>query len=224
MANESRDVVVIADRLEKREARVIAERQERKRRRKELEAFEKQGNGGNMPTFERAQKANGSMRTGQDGVKRIEDAPLEKLFARRLLDEKDRMVNYKLREAGVRYYRDWYEGEMSSLKAIDTAIKVDGGGIAGGMGLPSTAKAYKHRNDWRRAAQAIINVFSSIDKRLGPRVLQIVDAVVLREDPLLVAGREHSGYSSTQPATAITLDRLRLGLRALAVHYGLMDS
>lgn len=171
------------------------------------------------PTPERALKANGSMRQGMDKVIRIEDTPLDKLAAHHKLAPRDPRLNAILRASGEQYYRDWYLSGLCSIQAVDPSrIQIDGGGIYG-PGLPTAANAQDHLRRWQKAMQAVV----AVPYGIGPRLLQVLDALILKEETLLLIGRRVTGYSSKDAPTAVALERLVLALMALAVHYGFVD-
>lgn len=58
---------------------------------------------------------------------------------------------------------------------------------------------------------------------LGSYFDEVVEAVVLHEVPLAIAGQRVYGGAAGAPAKAVALDRLREGLHLLATHYGLLD-
>lgn len=180
-----------------------------------LKKIETQGDRGiGTPTPERALRANGSMRQGADKVMRLEDAPLDRLAARGQLHPRDPRLNRIYKEAGEEYYRDYMLSGMSQLKAMDPSrIVIDGGAIGSSGGLPATLAAEFHRKR-----------FFAAQRYIGTEFSPIVDAVVLREEPLIDVGRRISGHASNNSATAVAMDRLSLGLSRAAVHYGLMDT
>lgn len=174
------------------------------------------------PTPERALKSDRCMRQGDDKVVRLEDAPLEKLANKCQLAPGDKRLNAILKATGDRYYGDHYLAGLMPFAAIDPSrIQIDGGGALIEAGLPSTLNAEFHRRRWREAAQSVVDIRCGT-YHLGPKLLAVLDAVVLKEEPLLSVGRRVSAYREAHAATALAMERLLLALNHLAAHYGFL--
>lgn len=166
------------------------------------------------PTPERAARANGHLRVGDDRVFRVEDSELMKLCSRGSLDPKDRERNRLLGAAGALYFNDCYLSGMIPSGALDPSrIRVDGGGIGASHGIPASARAEYHRSRFRRAAKA-----------MGARYEAVVNAVVLGDRPVIEVGLAVSCYRNEKLAGAVATDRLREGLRLVAVEYALIPA
>jgi hypothetical protein len=64
-------------------------------------------------------------------------------------------------------------------------------------------------------------LFRQARDALGERYRTVVDPIVLEEKSIADI-RDDSGYKHVTTASAVTVERLNVGLRRLAVHYGLM--
>lgn len=161
-------------------------------------------------TPERLLRADGHQAIGADLVRRITDSPIDRLMSKQQLDPRDEVANRTLHEAAEIYRRDWYKAGLSGIGGMDMS-RTGGGDGAPSWGMPNSEQAAHHRWRYHRAAAAI-----------DPYLRAVVDEVVLRESDLDAAGRMVSGRTDRKQAQAVALDRLREGLRRLAIHYGIM--
>ncbi|MEZ0212452.1 MAG: DUF6456 domain-containing protein [Xanthobacteraceae bacterium] len=142
----------------------------------------------------------------EPGVKRIVEG-FDRMHARGQLDAEP-LINRALYTAGCRYQQDHHAAGLSPLGAMDySRVFVDGG--EGGGGLFGSENA-------TRALQR----FRSARVRMGDRFGPAVDAVVIEGKTLEDAGISLTKYKSAKQAAAVAQDRLDVGLRLLAVHYG----
>jgi hypothetical protein len=146
----------------------------------------------------------------EDGVRRIIDSPFARMHVRGQLDP-DAGINDILFSAGRNYYQNWYYSGLGGISGIDYS-RVGGGGsdITPSHHMPRSEFALRHRDQFRAARIA-----------LGDRYSIVVDPIVL-EEKMISDIREDSGYKHVSTASAITVERLNVGLRRLAVYYGLM--
>lgn len=142
---------------------------------------------------------------GADKVVRLTDAPLDRLHARRRLDEADPDRNRILFEAGDRLRTHHFQAGLSGMAS---ASNFNGAGGGGGLRTPITETQERHRREMRRAAA---------EMDAGDWV--VVQAVVLDERILEEVGRD-LGYAHDRAAAGVALDRLRRGLRVLAQLWG----
>lgn len=156
----------------------------------------------NRPTAERAKF--GDVVETADGV-RMRDS-FERLLQRGQLDD-DKETAVALYAAGVRYQTDHQLAQMVNFGSFDYSKPiVDGGTDA----LPITERVQEARTTLRRARAA-----------MGTRCAEVVDAVTLHGMTLAAAGRRYCGYRGDTAAQASAKERVNVGLRALAVFYGI---
>ncbi len=141
---------------------------------------------------------------GDDGVVRLQEAPLDRLHTRGRLDG-DPDTDRALYEAGKALRHHHYLGGLDAIAAND--LNRSGGGSPANM-LPMTERQQSHRDELRRAAAA-----------LHPDDWATTFDIVCREMTLEEAGRR-AGYGEKHAAGAVALDRLRRGLIQLAALWG----
>lgn len=160
----------------------------------------------NAPTPERLAKATGGFRKGADGVTRLEDWPLSRLFARQHLSD-DSKMNLALFEAGERLASLHAIAGLHGIKASD--FNSSGGGAPGARGMPFSHSVAQARDEFQRVCDAI-----------GPFHLPVVLAICIEGRKPEVIGRIVSGYADTKQARAVALDRLKGGLGSAARLFG----
>lgn len=160
----------------------------------------------NAPTPERLAKATGGFRKGADGVTRLEDWPLSRLFARQHLSD-DGKMNLALFEAGERLASLHAVAGLHGIKASD--FNSSGGGAPGARGMPFSHSVAQARDEFQRVCDAI-----------GPFFLPVVLAICVEGRKPEVIGRVVSGYADTKQARAVALDRLKGGLDSAARLFG----
>lgn len=158
------------------------------------------------PTPERLSKATGGFRKGGDGVTRLEDWPLSRLFARRHLSN-DGKMNLALFEAGERLSSLHSLAGLHGIKAFD--FNSLGGGAHGARGMPFSQSVARARDEFRLACDAI-----------EPFFLPTVLAICVEGRKPESIGRMVSGYADAKQARAVALDRLKGGLYSAARHFG----
>lgn len=148
----------------------------------------------NTPTPERVAKG-----TGRDNF--------ERLYNRGQLDD-DKDVAETLYAAGLRYETDYNSGWSGMYGSPDYSKPlVDGGGESR---VPISERQQGARDRVRVARKAMTK-----------RYADVVEAVVVNGISLEEAGRKYSGYNGRDAAIASAKERLGVGLRALAFHYGI---
>lgn len=160
----------------------------------------------NAPTPERLAKATGGFRKGADGVTRLEDWPLSRLFARQHLSD-DGKMNLALFEAGERLQSLHAVAGLHGIKASD--FNSSGGGAPGARGMPFSHSVAQARDEFQRVCDAI-----------GPFFLPVVLAICVEGRKPEAIGRIVSGYADTKQARAVALDRLKGGLDSAARLFG----
>ncbi len=138
------------------------------------------------------------------------DSFLDKLAAKGALYP-DKGMNAVLHHAGEKYYEDWYNAGMSTLKAIDYG-KVSGGAGGSGGSVPTGRMQAQARESYRAARKA-----------LTPKYRKPVEAVLLEgQDDLVDVGRAASGAASPHTCRAVAIERFTAGLLILARHYAML--
>ena len=170
-------------------------------------------------TPERLARAGDTLEIGADRVQRISDAPLDMLFKKKLLALRDHGgssresdLNAIRFEAGRRFRGDWHLSRMNALRSRDYRQPYSTPHAVGTPSHFATDRALDARKRYRAAVSALGSYFD-----------EVVEAVVLHEVPLAIAGQRVYGGAAGAPAKAVALDRLREGLHLLATHYGLLD-
>lgn len=144
-----------------------------------------------------------------EGVRRIVDSPFARMHARRQLDP-DSGINDILFSAGRNYFQSFYYAGLGGIAGIDYS-RIGGGGSDSSPAhlIPKSEFALHHRQQFRSARVA-----------LGERYREVVDPIVLEDGTVTAVAAQFRG---TAPAiNAIAKERLNVGLRRLAVFYGLM--
>ena len=148
----------------------------------------------NSPTPERQAKE-----TGRDNF--------ERLFKRGQIDD-DKVVAETLYAAGLRYETDYNIGWSGMYGSPDYSKPVVDGG--GETRVPISERQQGARDRVRQARRAMTEKFA-----------EVVEAVVVNGESLGSVGMRVCGYKSEKMAVAAVKERLNVGLRALAFHYGL---
>jgi hypothetical protein len=146
---------------------------------------------------------------GADKVVRINQAPLDRLEARRQLDPADAERNRKLHESGDRLRQHWYRAGLSGIGSIDLNRSGGGGGSPAWLTPTSEDMAY-HRHRFRKARDG-----------MDADHWAAVSRVCCDEQDLAAVGRQ-AGFGNDAAASAVALDRLRRGLEHLAVLFGIL--
>lgn len=142
---------------------------------------------------------------GDDGVFRLTDAPLDRLAARRRLDEKDSARNATLYEAGQQLRKHHYMGGLVGIAAND--LNRSGAGKRQAA-IPISAMMAEHRDELR-----------AVQEELHPDDWRATFAIVCEERTLEDVGRAE-GFGHASAAAAVALDRLRRGLATAAELWG----
>lgn len=154
------------------------------------------------PTPERAAKAEGFLVKGDIGIVMIQDAQIERLFDRGVIDERQR-------RAAEKVYRHWYESGMEpSYASLDLQRGYGGGGNDCAV-MPANQHQAEHRSEYR-----------VICRVLGLRIGRVVEDIVCRDKSPAEAGRS-LGWANEPQARAAAVENLRIGLDLVAKEYGL---
>lgn len=145
----------------------------------------------------------------REGMIRVNQAPLQWLASRQMLDPTDRERNGLLREAGERYYRHWFDGGLKGIGA-QNLDRVFGGEGEPAYLTPASEYAAQHRLEYREARE-----------RMGSWLAKVTDAVVCEELTLADAGSFVGDYASSKTRSAIALTMLKAGLTTLVDHFGI---
>lgn len=145
----------------------------------------------------------------REGMIRVNQAPLQWLASRRMLDPDDIERNGLLREAGERYYKHWFEGGLKGIGA-QNLDRVFGGEAEAAYLTPASEYAAQHRLEYREARE-----------RMGSWLAKVTDAVVCEELTLADAGSFVGDYASSKTRSAIALTMLKAGLTTLIEHFGI---
>lgn len=148
-----------------------------------------------LPTAERLFKSGGHYEIGDDKqghrVYQFRDAPLERMY-----DGRYKQIDERQYQALAKYRHHAYAAGMAgNLKSVDLNRIMANTVFSGGMPA-SEAQAF-HRCQYREAVREI-----------GIRESAIVDAVVLHETPIEMAGKMR-GWSHPLQARAVAVEVLR---------------
>jgi hypothetical protein len=162
-------------------------------------------------TPERLAKTNGALPTfNAAGARILNDSLLERLADKGQLYP-DAGINAVLKQAGERYYADWYGAGMSTLIAIDYG-KVQGGGGGANSGIPVGRIQTQCRDSYRAARKA-----------LTPKYRKAVEAILIEgQSDLVGVGKALSGAASPHTCRAVAIERFTAGLLFLAKHYAFL--
>lgn len=150
------------------------------------------------PTPERMRHANDNHVTGKDGILRMEDSQVRRLY------RAGRLTAAQF-DSAERYHQDWYDAGLAPLGAIDYAkVRVDGS-------KPTDV------SDRRMSAA---DRYNKATAAMG-REKRVVELVVLLEQGLVAAGKD-MGLLNEPQARAVALYALQGGLDALARQYGIL--
>jgi hypothetical protein len=141
----------------------------------------------------------------EDGARHFNDDLLVRLAGKGQLYP-DPAINLACKDAGERYYEDWYLSNMSTLGAVDYG-KVGGAGGTGGLQL--SERQEQKRKEYRKARAV-----------LGAKYRPAVEMVLFQDMDLVRAGKQLTGASSPATCRAVAIERLTAGLLMLAKHYG----
>jgi hypothetical protein len=150
----------------------------------------------------------GEVLVDAQGCRRLADT-FDLLRNRQSLDRQDAARNDLLWQAGARFRRHWHLGRLDNLTAFDFSREsVDGTGGAGAT--PPTEAALRHRDEHRRAAEAV-----------GGRLLPYLTGIVVEGRTAADLGRRVSDTAHARTAEALAIERLREGLHRLCDHWGM---
>lgn len=161
-----------------------------------------------LPTPERVAKAGEAFVMGKTLGCRVEDAPIERLHARGVLN-RDPDIARMLYEAALRFRADWFHSGLAGVGAIDYG-KVHHGCGDSPSGMPTTEWAARCRQSFRGAYRA-----------MEPDERTVVGGIVCDERPVHDVGCQVYGPRRRAVILEGTVDLLRGGLKNLARHYRL---
>jgi hypothetical protein len=148
------------------------------------------------PTPERMRRAGSDFERGESGQITMRDSPLERAFARRVVN--------RLQYATAQKYRHhWYHAGLSGQLASIDLGRVFAVDLDNFSGMPRTETQVFHRQRYREATQQI--------GKIGSYVL---DCLVCREVQLHEVGYG-LGWSSRSQAYAAAAERMKSALDAL---------
>lgn len=162
------------------------------------------------PTPERYARAGGDIRKGADGVRRVEEDPLDRLYTRGCLDRADKARNHVLYLAGQRYHRHWFMSGLSGVASIDLLQAGSGGASMPASSMPRSEAAAVHRSEFRLAQGA-----------LGEHFSEVVDKIVLERRDAAEISFELTRHRNVDRGRAVVIDRLSGGLAVLAKLWGM---
>ncbi len=155
------------------------------------------------PTPERLAKMGDNFTRGGEGALVARDAPLETLYAKRGID--DRQYN-----AGKKFYHHWYRAGLNErYAALNLASGVFGGGTTT-YGMPANEDQAYHREAYRKSVQ-----------HLGMRTSGLLQYIICDETSLVEVGRKVLGWANDPQARAAASERLKDALDRLADFYGM---
>ncbi len=139
----------------------------------------------------------------------VDDGPIARLRSRGQLALKDPTANAILARSADMFRAAWMKAGQEQLKAQDPTKEIFGGS---GMSCPF-------------GSEARIDAFDAYSQALDaiPKDFRVtLRAVVLEDREPVDVGREITKYRDAAMATAVCMFDLRRGLKALALHYGLL--
>ncbi len=155
------------------------------------------------PTPERLAKMGDNFSKGGDGALVARDAPLETLYAKRAID--DRQYN-----AGKKFYHHWYRAGLNERYAALNLASAVFGGSATTYGMPANEDQAYHREAYRKSTQ-----------HLGMRSSTFIQYIICDEAPLVEVGRKVLGWANDPQARAAATEKLKDALDRLADFYGM---
>lgn len=147
------------------------------------------------------------MATPERAAKGIGRDNFERLYNRGQLDD-DKDVAETLYAAGLRYETEYNLGWSGMYGSPDYSKPIVDGGA--GERVPISERQQGARDRVRVARKAMTAKYA-----------EVVEAVVVNGESLSEVGLRVCGYKSEKMAVAAVKERLNIGLRALAFHYGL---
>jgi hypothetical protein len=155
-------------------------------------------------TFERVLRSGQEIDIGATGVQRFSAAPLDRLFQRKALTERQF-------HAGDQYRSDVYLSGMVASKSVNFGAVPGGGeGFSPGF-MATTEKQASARRRWRAASKA-----------LGVRLTSIASEILVDSDAgrtMAQIGAQLLGRPEGKAAEAAIVEIARLLLDTLADHY-----
>lgn len=163
-------------------------------------------------TPERTARGGGEARYGDDRVQRIQDQPLDRLFARKAITERQH-------DAGDKFRTDFIEGGLLPLSASDpSAARVSSGGDYWGRGfMPTNQRQLHARLRWRDASAAL-------GERLSPVIEEVVIAPLRVSNDeavtdLALIGMRMFGRKQKDECRTAIIELLKVALDTLADSY-----
>lgn len=139
----------------------------------------------------------------------VDDGPIARLRSRCQLSPGEPSANAILARSAEMFRAAWMKAGQEQLKAQDPTKEIFGGsGMSGPFG-----------------SEAMIDAFDAYSQALDaiPKDFRVtVRAVALEDREPVEVGREITKYRDAAMATAACMFDLRRGLKALALHYGLI--
>ena len=155
-----------------------------------------------LPTRERLRHAGGDFEHGDTGQITMRDSPLERVFARKVITQRQFA-------AGQKYRHHWYHAGLAAALGsidLDRVFATDLGGFSG---MAKTDRQVFHRQRYREAVDAI--------GKIGSHVL---DWTICRELPIDEVGYT-LGWTSRPQAYAAAIERMKSALDDLCRIWGM---
>lgn len=118
--------------------------------------------------------------------------------------------NRILAAAGRKYRSQWTQAGLEPIQGQDPGKIRSTSPSAGLLGTEAKCEAFKE--------------YCAASDALGRRDRVVIDAVVLRDRPLVEIGRQIAMQNDAKLCTGIAMHKLRSGLTDLAVHFGMLAS
>jgi hypothetical protein len=155
-----------------------------------------------LPTQQRMRRAGRDFERGDTGQITMRDSPLERAYARKL-------INHQQYSMGQKYRHHWYHAGLVDQLASADLNRIFAPGLGNYSGMAKTEAQVFHRQRYREATQAV--------GKIGSHVLEWA---VCREIPLDQVGYT-LGWGTRPQAYAAAVERMKTALDALCELWGL---
>ncbi len=153
-------------------------------------------------------------RVGTDKVQRITASHLEWYAAHGKLSTNSR-DNMILMDAARKLEKAWHASGLTGVSGMDLTRQSGGGDNSPSWGMPTSEYAFANREVVRHARNALVT-------KIGTMYSGIVFAVVIDGEKIEdVAPVDHTSHATR---VSFGLEFLRVGLRVLAQHWGMMPT
>lgn len=158
-------------------------------------------------TSERIKKAGSYTRIGKDGIRRINDWPIDILYAKSLLSP-DPKINQEMYNSAYRLNKTWHVSGLSGYSSV-CITGVNGGSADKSWMTPKSEIALNARQELRIAINLV-----------GKRTWNFIEDICINQLSVEESGLLRSNYKSRERAIAVAMDRLREGLDILSREWG----